>query len=61
MTVHTTVFPDKAEVTLVSNPNYGWAVVIDLGEGSRVYLTDELADQISADLWNRRLPKEIAA
>ncbi len=61
MTVHVSTFPDQIEVRATQPPTYGWTVVIDLGGGNHLYLTDEQADALAESLWNRHIEQRAAA
>lgn len=58
MSVQTSMFPKKLYVKFTPETNYGWTVMIKDGEGSTVFLDDDMADELAAALWNRKINLE---
>ncbi len=61
MSSQVSTFPDKIEVRFTAQPAYNWPVIVDLGNGNHLFLSDELADDLAQQLWNRNLKQAEAA
>ncbi len=63
MSAHVSIFPERFSIYRIQSKAYDYPSpwVLELGDGNLIHLSDELADQMAAALWNRNTKLEQAA